>query len=427
MVQNTSFPTYESAEALRKQGKFQQAAQEYELLWKDSYAPSIGWRYAFCLRKLQQFERAESIAREALKKYPKDKYVVSEFGWVLYEKEIKPAIDENDLGKVLHTANEIWQYNPTDLLLNKLILAVMKIAKKRGKWEVVLEWSSRVNPDLLDITPFEFEGKRGMSDREIWYIGRSRAMYELEQFDQARHLAQKGLIEFPGELFLARTAALALAGSGDVGGGTTELRRLLNHPKADAYLKADLGELEFQLGNLKEAHRLLCEAVLNPQGEQYKLGYFVTLAKISLAEQQPIAAAESIALAKAIRQQEDWSIPTELSLVEQETRDLLSSQGLEWPDLPHDPRSLSKLCMEHWRIESTIGLKRVNGRVGKINPEKKHTFLHRDDREKPVFALLRDLPRGCKEGTKIDFALKPSFDRKKNEESVQAVDIKVIK
>jgi cold shock CspA family protein len=303
----------------------------------------------------------------------------------------------------------------------------MKAGKKRGKWEVVLEWSDRVTPNLLKETGFEFDGKRGMSDREIWYIGRSRALYELEQFDQARQLAQKGLIEFPEELFLARTAALALAGSGDVGGGAAELFPLLNHPKADAYLKADLGELEFQLGNLKEAHRLLCEAVLNPQSEQYKLGYFVTMARISLAEQQPVSAAESIALAIAIRQKEDWSIPAELSRVEKDTREMLSAQGLDWPDLPQDPRALSILCMQHWRTESTSGLKRVTGRIGRINPEKKHTFIHRDDGEKPVFTLRRDLPKNCDEGDKVEFALKPSFDRKKNEASVQAVDIRVIK
>lgn len=151
------------------------------------------------------------------------------------------------------------------------------------------------------------------------------------------------------------------------------------------------------------------------------------MAEISLAEKKPVAAAESLALAKAVRQKEEWSIPAKLTHLEQETLEMLAAQGQTWPELPQDIKSLSRLCAEHWKAESTVGLKRVTGRVGRIVPDKKHTFLQRDDGEKPVFVLLRDLPKGCSEGAKVDFALKPSFDRKKNEESVQAADVRIIK
>ncbi len=426
MTADQIFPTYESAEALRKQSNFQMAAQAFEQLWQKSPSSSVGWRWAFCHRKMGSLSMAEQIIRDVLQKFSGDKWVVSEFGWVLYDKEIKPGLEEKDLGKVLHSANEIWQYNPTDLLLDKLVMAVSKVAAKCGKWDVVLEWTGRVQAGQLDSKAIEFEGKRGMSDRELWYIRRSRALLELGQYDEARRMAKEGLQEFNNELYLARNAALALAEYGDIAGGARELRLLLNHPRADAYLKADLGELEFRQGNLDEANRLLCEAVLKPQGDQYKLGYFLTMAEIYLSMEKPVAAAESIALAKAVRQKEDWSIPAKLNQLEQETIKKLSTQGQAWPSLPQDITSLSRLCAEHWKAESTVGLQRVTGKVGRIDPDKKHTFLQRDDGEKSVFVMLRDLPKGCSEGIKVEFALKPSFDRKKNEESVQAVDIRII-
>jgi tetratricopeptide (TPR) repeat protein len=427
MAPDQTVPTYESAEALRRQGNYQMAAQSFEQLWQKSPSPSVGWRWAFSLRKLGSLDKAEQTIREVLKKYSDDKFVVSEFGWILYYREVKPGMDENNLGRVLHAANEIWQYKPTELLLAKLIMAVTKAAGKRDKWDVVLEWSGRVQPGQLDIRANEFEGKQGMSDREVWYIRRSRALLELGQYEEARRVAQAGLTEFPNELYLARTAALALAGAGDITGGVNELRPLLHHPRADAYLKADLGELEFKLGNLEEAHRLLCEAVLKPQGDQYKLGYFLTMAEIALAKQKPVSAAESLALAKAVRQKEEWSIPTKLTHLEQETRQMLEAQGQSWPELPKDLKSLSRICVERWRAESVVGLKRVTGKVGRITPDKKYTFIHRDNGEKPVFVLLRDLPQGISEGMKVDFALKPSFDRKKNEESFQATDVRIVK
>ncbi|PKN86626.1 MAG: hypothetical protein CVU46_07165 [Chloroflexi bacterium HGW-Chloroflexi-8] len=418
---------YESAESLRKQGNYQPAAQAFELLWKKSPSPSIGWRWAFSLRKMDSIAMAEKVIQEVIQKFPNDKFVISEFGWIQYFKDIKPGLDENNLGRIINAANKVWTYSPTDLLLAKLVLAVTKAAGKRGKWDIVLEWSGRVQADQLDSKATEYEGKPGMSDRELWYIRRSHAMLELSQFNEARQFAHEGLKEFPNELYLSRNKALALAGSGDVAGGAAELRQLLHHPRADAYLKADLGELEFQLGNLDEANRLLCEAVLNPQGDQYKLGYFLTMAEINLAKGRPMAAAESIALAKAVRQKEEWSIPAKLTHLEQETIEMLDAQGQVWPELPQDIHSLSKLCAGHWKAESTIGLKRVTGRVGRIYPDKKHTFLERDDGEKSVFVLVRDLPKGCSEGTRVEFVLKPSFDRKKNEESMQAADVKIIR
>ncbi len=420
-------PTYETAEAMRKQGNYQSAAQIFEQLWKKSPTSSIGWRWAYCLRKMGSLQFAEQVIHELIKKFPNDKFVVSEFGWLLYSKEIKPGLEENNLGRVLNAANRIWQYNPTDLLLAKLVLAVTKAAVKRGKWEIAVEWSGRVQASQLDNKAIEFDGKRGMCDRELWYIRRSHALLEIGQYEEARRLAQAGLQEFPNELFLSRNAALALASMGNILGGANELRPLLHHPRADAYIKADLGELEFQLGNLDEAHRLLCEAVLNPQGDQYKLGYFLTMAEISLALKNPVAAAESLALAKAVRQKEEWSIPTRLTQLEQQTRDALITQGQSWPELPQDIKSLSQLCAEHWKTKANEGLKRVTGRVGRLFPDKKHTFLRRDDGEKPVFVLLRDLPKDCAEGDKVEFALKPSFDRKKNEESFRAADVRIIK
>ncbi len=418
--------TVETAEALRKKGDLEAAAQAFEQIWQKTPSTFVGTKWVYCLRKLGALVKAEQVIRELLKKYPNDKYVISELGWVLYDKEIKPGIEENDLGKVLHAANELWQFHPTDLLLARLVLAVIKVAKKRNKWDTVLEWSARVQPKQLETKGFDFDGKPGMSDREQWYLNRSRALLELDRFDEARNLALEGMQEFPNELFLARTAALALAGLGKITDGAAELRKLLNHPRVDAYLKADLGELEYQLGNLDEANRLLCEAVLNPQGNQYKLGYFVTMAEIYLAKQKPISAAESIALAKAVRQKENWSIPAKLVQLEQKTIQMLKTRGESWPELPQDVKALTKLCAEHWKAEAVVGLERVTGHVGRLDPEKKFTFLHRDDGKKPVFVWLRNLPKQCTEGTKVEFALKPSFDRKKNESSIEAADIKII-
>jgi hypothetical protein len=57
--------------------------------------------------KIATREDIIAVLKEVLEKFPEDKYAKSEMGWVLYDKELKPAKEESDLGKTLHFANEI--------------------------------------------------------------------------------------------------------------------------------------------------------------------------------------------------------------------------------------------------------------------------------------------------------------------------------
>ena len=125
-----STPDYNTAETLRKNKQYAEAAQHFSALWEQNHSIYIGWRYAHCLRKIERVEEAEQIVRADLEKYPHDKYTKSELGWVLYDKELKPAKEESDLGRAIHFANEIMVLNPEAFAVRLVALAVMKIAKE---------------------------------------------------------------------------------------------------------------------------------------------------------------------------------------------------------------------------------------------------------------------------------------------------------
>ncbi len=246
-------PNFQDADALRKNGNYAEACEQFAQIWQRNPGPLSGWRYAFCLRKIGRIEDAERIAKEALAKNPEDKYIKSELAWILYEKELKPAKEESDLERVVNAARQILELNSDRVALAQVVLAVMKVAKGKGNWTVLLEWANRLTLEDLDNQPRTIDGKRGMSGRESWYVNRARALLELRRFDEARHFAQAGSAEFPDGIFLRRIAALALARSGDLGGAIAEMRALLTHPRSDWYMKAELAELEYQAGNTEEA------------------------------------------------------------------------------------------------------------------------------------------------------------------------------
>jgi len=422
-----NIPTYDTAEVLRNQKKYGEAAEQFAFLWKQKPIAMFGQRYAFCLRKLNKTDEAEAVLKDVLEKFPDDKYAKSELGWVLYDKELKPAKEESDLGKTLHFANEIVKLNPDLFAVRLVAMAVMKVAKGKKKWDVTLEWSNKLNPTDLSSEARMFDGKRGMSERETWYVGRAKALLELGQFDEARTFAQQGLVEFPDELFLARTAALALARNGKLDEGADELRKLLSHRRADWYVKADLADVELSRGNLADAFRIMSDAVSNSQDDEYKLGCFVTLGKIAIGMGKLEIAAEHVALAKAVRAANNWSISPDLSLLEQNVVKAFKDSNKALPSLPSDVKELSKICHQRWREGASDGLNFVKGTLKPFDPNKSFAFIKPDDGKEDIFVLLRDIPRNCaKEGARLEFILEKSFDQKKNRESTQATKVRCI-
>lgn len=386
-----------------------------------------GWRYAYCLRKLSKTDDAERVLKEVLEKFPDDKFAKSEMGWILYEKELKPAKEESDLGKTLHFANEILKLNSEAFAMRLIAQVVMKVAKGKKKWDVVLEWSNKLTPTDLSTEARMFDGKRGMSERETWYVGRAKALLELGYFDDARTFAQQGIVEFPDELFLARTAALALARNGKLDEGADELRKLLNHRRADWYVKADLADVEFSRGNHGEAFRLMSDAVSNSQDDEYKIGCFVTLGKIALKLEKLEIAAEHCALAKAVRTANNWTIPSDLVQFEQVVTKAFKDANQPFPNLPSDVKELSKICHQRWRDGAFEGLEFVKGTLKPFDTNKPFAFIKRDDGKEDVFVLLRNIPRKCaQEGARLEFVVEKSFDQKKNRESTQASKVRCL-
>jgi tetratricopeptide (TPR) repeat protein len=424
-----NIPSYQNAEILRRSGKYTEALDQFAQLWQQNPNCLVGWRYAFCLRKVGRLEDAERIAREALEKCPGDKFTRAELGWILYEKELKPAKEEGDLDRIVRVASQILALNSDGIILAKVVLAVMRVAKGRGRWETLLEWADRLVPENLNNQPMTFGGKRGMSDRETWYVGRARALLELGRYKEARQFAQSGLAEFPDDIFLRRTAALALARSGDLMGGIVEMRALLEHRRADWYMKAELAELEYQAANYVEAYRLVCEALLQShQSDEYRVGYFVILARIALALGKLEVAAAHVALVKAMRSSRGWRIPPDLVQLSNEIDRALQKSNQKQPELPQDLVQLRKLCRRHWQEGKDEGLQFYRGTV-KPYPQGRHfTYIQRDDGGDDVYVIVRDLPMGCNQpGSRVEFALKVSFDKKKGRESVQAINLRCLR
>ncbi len=422
------------ADALRKRQQYAEAAALYEDVWQREASPYVARWLIYCRRKTGDFDGAAATAAAALNRFPDHVYLKTEYAWVFYDGKVKDARERRSLEQLIACAEETLGLSADELLIARVAQAVVKMAKVQSQppWDVVAEWAAMINPERLsDRKRATGDGKTFMSEREEWFVGLARALLETGQYGEARRIAQDGLTQFPGEIFLLRTSALALFHGGDYEAGAAKMRGLRHLPRFDWYMKAELAEMESCLGHEEEAYRLLCGALENRQDDKFKLHAFEVLADLALRLGKPVIAAAHIVLAGAIRMKEGWKKPATLEELEGRTRAALTAVGEEWPALPEEVRALSRHCRALRAGEKTKeenggdGGRRYIGTVTKVDPERLFTFIKPDGGGEAVFVTVRDLPQECaRNGARVTFDLEESFDRKKNRASVRAAAVK---
>lgn len=408
--------------------RYADAVNIFESLWKKGFDSYIVTHYIKCLRKVGRLDDAEKLSRQALEQNANDAYVKKELGWVLYEKLLKPAKEDIDLDAIVEAAEEITGLCQDDMLLARTVLSVMKVAKDKnnGNWTAVLDWSERLKPDQLDIEMRQINGKRAMSDRETFYISRTKALFKLRRYQEAAEYAQLGLLDFGHSLFLARLDALSHAEMNDVPYALEKMRQLQNHPRCDWYVMADLAELELRTGNLDEAYRLMCGALKSSrQDAEFKIGYFVTLADTAVKLGKIDVAAAHLKLARTIREQHGWRLPTDLVQLERDIERLLE-QHRDLPQLPDEEEELLRICRKEWNRISAAGQgATLLGTVQLVqDPNAVYAFIQPSDGSKRVYVRIQELPRDYKEGMTVEYSTKPKFDKKRGEMSVEAINVR---
>lgn len=168
---------YEQTEQRRKAGQYDQALTLFQQLWQERPAPSWGWRVGFCLRKLKRLAEAEHHLREALRRFPQDELTMSELGWTLYERYIKP--DDESLSSEIREryAQEIRTLCPENaLLLQRVAIERTRFLHKRKRHDRATEWYEQIRMENLSADPRSIDGKTVMSELETYYIGFSQCL-----------------------------------------------------------------------------------------------------------------------------------------------------------------------------------------------------------------------------------------------------------
>lgn len=340
------------AKALLEQGNYREAGSLFHQLWDETGNTWTASRYLYCLRKAGFARAAVTVGQDAHQRYPQDIWIRRELVWALYYDRVKPFADKKELPGLLQAGEDFLTLQPEALPLKLLVLAVIRLAREKGKWDLVSTWCDRLAPESLDNAPREFNGEPVNSEREGWYSAKVKALIHLERWPEALALAARAVALYPGEVNFRRWEALALAGQGQVSEALALLQVLVQKEQPEWYLLQDLAGLHQRLGQYEAAMKAGCRAALSAPEDRTTVTLYQLLATVGLAQGKLEFAARHVVLARLIRQREGWSIPAELQGMEEKLHGALAEQQSPWPvDIEGIP-TLFAACQASWRVET---------------------------------------------------------------------------
>jgi tetratricopeptide (TPR) repeat protein len=434
MKMNTHFDKSREANDLRKSGQLDKALILYRQLSKDYPDPYAAAGLLHCLRKQGLFEEALSFCKATVQKYKTNDWFRREAVWALIRGKLERLDEATPLREVIATAESILALSPADNKTRwRIVRPVLKTAKSHGKWEIVLQWTERVNADELSIVPMTDDHDReGWCEQAMWQNYRIRSMIEAGDKEQAISLAQAAVERFPRQgKFFKRLEALATLRLAKLVDADRLYSDLCSVGKPEWWMLREHAQVLRELGRRDEALPLMCKAAAFNK----KLDSLVTLFsdmgvlcnELGMKEEST----NHLLLCKYVREEEGWSIPQSIDF----TLSKLNHDISNGP-VPGNIKEALAACRELWF--RTLGLhdehrlqapkskgmrKRLQGKLVLGRSDRPFCFISSEGGES-FFCLKVDLPQDMIDGGIVFFDAIPSFDKKKRRESWKAINVR---
>jgi tetratricopeptide (TPR) repeat protein len=429
------FEMSKRATEFRKKGEFGKALPLYQELSQDDSDSYSAAGLLRCLRALRLFDQALPLCIPTNPKHLTLDWYRNEVIWTLIQGKLRELDESAPVDEVVSAAEQILALEPKGTVAKwAIVRRVLKVAKLRNRWDIVSKWIERVNPDELSTTPMKDDrGRDGWSEQSIWHNYRIRSEIEIGDRQQAIVGAQRAIGLFPQQAkFFKRLEALGNFRLGRLVEAELLYSKLIGG-RSDWWILNEHARVLRDLGKLQEALGLMCKAALSNK----KLELLVTLFseigflchKIELKQD----ARNHLVLCKHVREEQGWSIPQAVSFVIAELdRELSDIAG------PRDLNSALAESEKFWR--RTVGdqndsrepflkgrevKKMLKGKLKMGPSERPYCFLLSDTRGS-YFCRKTDLPEGVTDGAMLQFDAMPPFDKKKNQESWKALNVRTM-
>jgi tetratricopeptide (TPR) repeat protein len=428
----------------RKANRFEEAVILYETAYND---PNIIlnnwdiWGYVHSLRKTGHLEKSIELSEKHIVEYPEFSNLKNNLVWAHFDKSIR-KFDSHKVSETEHALERIYslqgQVEITDesTIPCPFTVGAFKVLKAYKKpnfnTSKIRYWLDKLDPLKLSkkeqTTVSEDTKERKLaSDFENYYSYLATLLYKERKFQESIEVSEFALaniqkLHYDNNIWFKRRIALCYIELGDLSKGE-EILKSLDTGKGDKwFIESDISLIYFEQNDYEKALRYALKAAKNLGDDLMKINLYVHLARIFFKLQKPAEAKVHAELIIAIKQANDARIDLELQkLITYFKLDI--SQRF---DLRNKKREAEKI----WDEYLFEGQEKLTGTINKILPNGKAGFIKQDSSRETYyfnFSSVKARKQDIKEGKSVKFFLKNSFDKKKNKESKEAIEIVILK
>lgn len=421
----------QQADELRKQSRYKDAAVLYEKLWQQPEWRNdkwLGWGYAHCLYKEQQYLKSLEVCRAVHAIDKEFSYLNNLYAWNVYY--VKMKLSESNEADFLKAAGVILQLTKQDSYSPyvRTVQLVMKYFFEKEKYQEAAEWAGKLDGGLLDGRARVWINQQGKeqklaSERENYFKQYSKALLKAGDYAQCIEITRQALHsieEFYGgaDIWLKRNMALSYLALNQQEPALQLLEELVRLKK-DWYIHGDLAKVYFRMGQREKAfYHGLTAALGAKELLPFSLVKLLVAAYLENGEEEAVKA--QIAYYAAIKKGNGQKLESELYR--------LAAQVQVNVEESFDKAALEKAVVTLWLEKRNQMRQQFTGEISKLLEASQAGFITVDD-GRTVYFRWKQAPgqRGWLAlGRKVRFFLEESFDRKKQLNSLVAVELEPV-
>lgn len=420
------------AKELQNSGNDEKALLIYEKLWiKDINNNKIdkwlGWEYAFTLKKIGKIDDAISVCKKVYIITKKFKYINDLLSWCLYEKyfkNIKGDKRPNNFGQIISIAKFIINITQQDdnLPYEKVVWKMIKLYKKPFKAYEINIWLNKLNVDLLSNVPIQIKNNNRIinlaSPKESWYYLKSKSLIKLKKYKECNELCDVALNTIKSfhnnyDIWIKRNKAECMAILGNKEEAIKVLKSILTKNKHWSIYQL-IFEIEVDMKEYNEGLLYAYFAASTNDPPEKKINLYFLIGNVLQNMGHNKAALMHYLLSKNIREKKKWNVPKSLND---------SIANLSKIEKVNNDKLYSRL-KEYWAEEKIKLEKRYDGYIINILPNGKAGFIKCCNQN---YYFRTSSFNGNKnkliKNIAVTFSLINSFDRRKQTNSKEAIDV----
>lgn len=369
----------------------------------------------------------EEIKLEDLESF--NRYCKFYYMWCLYNQKInrdeafEPPNIEDTRKHVTYITNNLRN---KDLLFQITVLRVIKYLDSKPNFEAIKinQWLDKLNPQLLSTestkyTPTKDKEIIYLSNQEKWFSLKSKACEKLEMYHECIIISEEALktlkeFNYNNDIWFKYRIAKSKAMLGDFE-NSLEILRDITKVKKDWFIYMEIGSILVKKGNYEDALNSFITALQRPSSDDKKIKLYIRLAELFFHKGKTEDAQLLMDYTIGIKTINNWKLnETEKQYLQKHKKsiDTINTKLLK--------KEIVKLIARYKWKDQTI----QTGVIQKILPNGKAGFIT-TDKESYYFRFnsITNNKGNVSEGYKVIFYLEKSYDKKKNQETMVAVNI----